>query len=93
MAFTFKKLTTTKRDSIDKDKATVKGKGFSWELIQISTIRKYVFSPESGQESRDRALGVQGDDVPHVEEARRPDDLPHGVTAAGHDGSMAKLTL
>ena len=42
--------------------------------------------PESREESRYWALGVEGDDVPHVQEARRPDDLPHVGTAGGHNG-------
>ena len=87
----FKKFTITKRDFIDQ--ATVKGMGFPWEFIPNFNNNNKFFSPESGQKSRDRALGVQGDDVPHVEEARGPDDLPHGVTGAGHEGSMARVTL
>ena len=35
-------------------------------------------SPEGGQEAGHGPLRVQGDDVAHVEEARRADDLPHG---------------
>ena len=35
-------------------------------------------SPEGGQEACHGPLRVQGDDVSHVEEARRADDLPHG---------------
>ena len=35
-------------------------------------------SPQSREEARHGPLSVERDDVPHVEEAGRTDDLPHG---------------